>query len=68
MDSKQIFTGGFDDKISQWAVPEHAYFLEVNFVLSSLIAPKDAPLENSEEEQPTSKVSSCCFGVTTHST
>jgi hypothetical protein len=73
MDDKHIFSGGRDNKVSQWAVPEDA--LDTPEVSSYSFQcyclsfhPKVILPDNSSEEQPISKVSSCYFGVNNYST
>jgi WD40 repeat protein len=75
-DGKYIFSGGRDNRISQWAIPEDALLqdtAEVGFCSfqccrHGLISPKDKVPDNySSEEQATSKVTLCCFSANNYS-
>ena len=63
VDDKYIFSGGSDNKISEWAVPEDALLRDEDF-----ISPKNTLLEYSSEERETTKGSSRHFGIYNYST
>jgi WD40 repeat protein len=76
VDDKHIFSGGYENKISEWAVAEdapkdRAPGSEVSPHLFQrcrhLIFPKDTLPVNASEEQATNKGSSCCFDLNNYS-